>query len=307
MALKLKMKRKLIQLAGKTLVVSLPSNWVKKYGLKKGEEIDLSEEDGRIILITKKNIQQNSIKIDIGNLNFSLIWRYIFAAYIKGADEIEINYKNKQQKEWAQQVADTLIGFALVKEQENFLLLKDVSGESTEFDTILRRIFFMLSALSQEGLEAIKKRDNPTLIELKKKDFKINYLVNFCLRYLNKKGYSDYKKAHMLYSTIRNLEFLGDEYSELFEKIAKDKLKIGKEFIKILEETNKMFEDYHKVFYKFETEKALGIVSYRDVLQTELEKYSSKASDNELKVIGYLRTIILIIFNLLEPKLEEVL
>ncbi len=301
------MKRKLIQMAGKTLVVSLPSDWVKKYGLKKGEEIDLNEEDRKIVLTTKKSILHSSVSIDITNLNFSLIWRYIFAAYIKGADEIKIVYKDKQQKELAQQVADTLIGFALVKEQENFLLFKDVSGESTEFDTILRRIFFMLSTLSQEGIEAIEKRDNSTLIGLKKKDFKINYLVNFCLRYLNKKGYSDYKKAYMLYSTIRNLEFLGDEYSEFFEKVGKERLTLGKEFIRILEDINKMFEDYHKVFYKFETENTIRIVDYRDALQAKLEKYNLKASKDELKVTGYLRTIIMVIFNLLEPKLEDMI
>jgi len=300
------MKRKLIQMAGKTIVVSLPSDWVKKYGLKKGEEIDLDEEDRKIILTTKKSISYSSVSIDITSLNFSLIWRYIFAAYIKGADEIKIIYKDKQQKELAQQVADTLIGFALIKEQENSLLFKDVSGESTEFDTILRRVFFMLSTLSQEGLEAIKKRDDSALIELKKKDFKINYLVNFCLRYLNKKGYSDYKKAYMLYSTIRNLEFLGDEYSEFFEKVGKEKIIMGKEFTKILEEVNKMFEDYHKVFYKLEIETSLRIVGYRDTLQAKLEKHSLKASKDELKVVGYLRTIVVVIFNLLEPKLEDI-
>lgn len=299
------MKRKLIQMAGKTIVVSLPSEWVKKYGLKKGEEIDLNEEDRKIILTTKKSISHSSVSIDITALNFSLVWRYIFAAYIKGADEIKVIYKDKQQKELVQQVADTLIGFALVKEQENFLLFKDVSGESTEFDTILRRIFFMLSTLNQEGIEAIEKKDNSTLIGLKKKDFKINYLVNFCLRYLNKKGYSDYKKAYMLYSTIRNLEFLGDEYSEFFEKVGKERLTLGKEFIRILEDVNKMFEDYHKVFYKFEIENTLRIVDYRDVLQAKLERYNLKASKDELKVAGYLRTIIMVIFNLLEPKLED--
>jgi len=293
-------------MAGKTIVVSLPSDWVKKYGLKKGEEIDLDEEDRKIILTTKKSISYSSVSIDITSLNFSLIWRYIFAAYIKGADEIKIIYKDKQQKELAQQVADTLIGFALIKEQENSLLFKDVSGESTEFDTILRRVFFMLSTLSQEGLEAIKKRDDSALIELKKKDFKINYLVNFCLRYLNKKGYSDYKKAYMLYSTIRNLEFLGDEYSEFFEKVGKEKIIMGKEFTKILEEVNKMFEDYHKVFYKLEIETSLRIVGYRDTLQAKLEKHSLKASKDELKVVGYLRTIVVVIFNLLEPKLEDI-
>ena len=32
-------KRKVIQLAGRTLVVSLPSKWAKKHNVQKGDEI----------------------------------------------------------------------------------------------------------------------------------------------------------------------------------------------------------------------------------------------------------------------------
>lgn len=294
-------------MAGKTMVVSLPAEWVKKYGLKKGEEIDLEEAEERIILTSKKSIFQDKITIDITPLNYSLIWRYIFAAYIKGANEIKICYKNEEQKKTALKAIDTLIGFALINEGEDYLVIKDVSGDATEFDNILRRVFLMLSSLKQEGIDAIKGNDKALLLELKEKDYKINYAINFCLRYLNKKGYPNHKKAYILYSTLRSLEFLGDEYSELFKKIVQDKLKIGKEFINILEEVNKMFEDYHKIFYKFENEKALELVKHRDALKNKLEKYLMKASKDDLKVIVYLKTIVMIIFNLMEPKLEEII
>ena len=37
------MKRNVIQLAGKTLVVSLPSKWVKLNSVKKGDELNVLE------------------------------------------------------------------------------------------------------------------------------------------------------------------------------------------------------------------------------------------------------------------------
>ena len=39
------MERKAIQLAGKTLVVSLPSKWAKKFGISKGDVLFVEEID----------------------------------------------------------------------------------------------------------------------------------------------------------------------------------------------------------------------------------------------------------------------
>ena len=54
------MKRKVIKLADKTSVVSLPSKWIKNYKVEKGDELDL-EEIGNSILI-KPSKQQTEIK-----------------------------------------------------------------------------------------------------------------------------------------------------------------------------------------------------------------------------------------------------
>jgi len=57
------MKRKIIQTAGKTMVVSLPSAWVKKYGIKKGEEVEVEERGAEISVSTKRGYDLEEIKI----------------------------------------------------------------------------------------------------------------------------------------------------------------------------------------------------------------------------------------------------
>ena len=47
------MKRKAIQLASQTIVVSLPAKWVRQQGIKKGDEIDV-EERGKELVIGNK-------------------------------------------------------------------------------------------------------------------------------------------------------------------------------------------------------------------------------------------------------------
>ena len=56
------MKRKINLVGQNTLTVSLPTKWAKRYNLKKGDEVEVSEEEKNIQLIQKR-IQYNSYKL----------------------------------------------------------------------------------------------------------------------------------------------------------------------------------------------------------------------------------------------------
>lgn len=300
------MKRKLIQMAGKTLVVSLPSYWVKKYGLKKGEEIDI-EEKGKIIQIRTETEQKTEkIKIDVNKINMPLMWRFISSAYIKGVDEIELEYSKKEQKEEIKKIAQTLIGFALIKETEQSVILKEISGSASEFDTILRRIFLMLTSLSQTVLTLTENQDKKLLEEVIDKDHNINCFVNFCLRYLNKHGYEDYTKTSLLYATIRELEFVGDEYSDMAKEIMKSKFKMDKNTKKLFTDTNKFLEGYYKLFYNPKFEESLELYNQRKELLNE-SRLIEKKNKEEIVMIGYLKTIISSVFHLTEIVFEKII
>ena len=48
------MKRSVIQLAGKTLLVSLPSKWARNCGVRKGEDIEVEERGKSLVITTEK-------------------------------------------------------------------------------------------------------------------------------------------------------------------------------------------------------------------------------------------------------------
>ena len=49
------MIRKIIKQGHNTLTMTLPSNWVKKFNLTPGDEIDLSERDNGLFITTEKH------------------------------------------------------------------------------------------------------------------------------------------------------------------------------------------------------------------------------------------------------------
>ncbi|MFC1775182.1 AbrB/MazE/SpoVT family DNA-binding domain-containing protein, partial [Nanoarchaeota archaeon] len=84
------MKRKVIQLAGKTHVISLPSDWVKKYGIKKSDELDVREKHNTLMVSTEQDINvPQKTTVDISGLNEEFIKSIISVLHKVGYDEVE--------------------------------------------------------------------------------------------------------------------------------------------------------------------------------------------------------------------------
>lgn len=295
------MKRNIMLSGGKTYVISLPAGWIRKYGLKKGDEVDVLEEGGRLVMSVDKVQKAQRAVIDVSEALPAYIWWSINAAYIRGCDELEVKYLKSEEKT-VNEVIKTLIGFATTSRKANSVTLKDVSGTATEFDSIFRRIFFMLESMGSEGLQALKSSNFEELSSFRERDYEINYSVNFCLRYLNKSGYENYNETSFVYSTLRELESLSDEYADLFEFIATNKAKLTKEYYSLLEKINQVFALYHSLFFNYNKDNILQIIKERYIISKEIEALFKKSTKTEVQVLAIYHAIIGIIFNLCELK-----
>ena len=93
------MKRKVILLAGKTSVISLPNSWIKKWGINKGDELELIEKGNALNIKTTnpsnvgKDIILNTEELGVFDK------RYIADLYKYGYDEIKVIYDNPEYME----------------------------------------------------------------------------------------------------------------------------------------------------------------------------------------------------------------
>jgi len=288
-------------MGGKTYVISLPAPWIKKYGIKKSEELDVEEENDKVVISTGKKRISKSVKLDISGLDSKLIYRLIHAAYIRGADEIRVSFSNKTESELMRKAANTLIGCVIVEEGSDYILIKDVYGPATEFDPIFKRVFFILNDMITESIQSVKT-NTLNIEELEEKDHRLGHSINFCLRYLNKKGHSDRLRNLMLYGTLRNIENLGDEYCHLFIALSNN-TNSNKKLFEIFTDLEDMFKQYSELFFKFDKEKLINLFSYKKRVKENLSAFSKTCSKSE--VIGPLWAITTRTFDLIEPKLEE--
>ena len=297
------MKRKVIQIADSTQLISLPRKWAQKFNIKKGDELEVEEHDNKIVVLTSNETHLETADLNIDDLE-PLTARVIHALYKRGLDEIKIYTKNQQQLEIVQKaLGKETVGFEIVEQGTNFCLIKNVSGNIEEFDQLLKRTFLMLITMAEEGLKAIKAKNYEYLKNVALLEESNNRFTTSCRRYLNKKGHNDYKVGPV-YFIVESLENTADQFKYMFTNLSKTnpKLKINDNVLKLYQEVNNSISSLFKAFYKYDKKELVDIGSTRLNLVEKFHGYLKKTkSYEELIIIHHLVNIQQMVFNMIGP------
>ena len=295
------MRRKVVQQGPATLMVSLPSKWVKQFGIIKGQELDLDQEDGKLIinLDQDKKLAQKSF-LNITNLRTKTFNYSILALYVKGVDELEIRSEDPKKLSKLDYIVSQLIGYEIVSQGKNSVMIKDVSIiAGDEFNTMFRRAMLIINQMSQEAYDEIKKKSYD-LSRIEKMDLSVNRFMFFCLRILNKIGVGDEMKAKVLFHNILVLEQLGDNLDGLCSYITKHKVVFDKKIIDLFGMINELLHLYQKIFYKFDLQMSSDMENKYREIDEGFEKFIDKTSDaKQLRCVMAMHTIVNQIADLL--------
>ncbi len=284
------MKRKIIQLAGKTLVVSLPSKWAKNYGIKKGQEIEVIEKGKSLIICTDKEFELAKTKINLSGPE-EFIAKRISTAYKRGYDELELNYDDASVIKLIKKELENLMGYEIVKQGEKYCIVKNIAIQmDQEFENLLRRVFLMLLEMAQEGLGAIKNQELLRIDDIASLEETNDKLTNICKRILNKNSYKEPEKTSLVYSIIWQLEKIADDYEEILRKISDSKLKLSKETLNYFEKINLFLKTFYELYYDFDENKGKKLTNERIKLLKDGENLLKNR--NESIIIYHLLNIL---------------
>ena len=251
------MGRKVAQIGPSTLMVSLPSKWVKQQKIKKGDEITVTERGNALILQQETSSSPpEAVTINLANMNTTVAWYYLTAAYRSGVEEIHIetpspiikDEKNKETKDtfaFIKSVVNSFIGIEIMRHANNICTLKEISSiKEDELETMQRRIFFSLTNTFEDILAAFAKKDKKALEYIfLHADTNINKFSDYCLRILAKTG----NKHPTTYTSIIQLEEIGDALKHIAYHIMQ---KEGtKEELQLLKELKEIFALVEKFYY----------------------------------------------------------
>lgn len=239
------MKRKLVQQGAATMMVSLPASWVKKKGLGKGKEVEVTEKQGSLIISTKQSeFKKKTIRIEKEQ---DYMNRLLDTPYIQGYDEITVEFKDVNVVKKVLSRAEMLLGFEVVAQTSSSCTIRNVAqGMEEEFDTILRRLFLLVKTEAEDSLKAIEDKNFETLKNIPQLEKLCHKYYLFCYRLLTKYGHKIQEELPALYLTIFSLEAISDQFSYISKYIVKKKKSID---VKAFKDVVKVVKAFEKHFY----------------------------------------------------------
>ena len=155
-----KIKRRVIQIANSTQLISLPRKWSLKYNIKKGDELEIRENGTSLTIFTEKMLSGEEIVVDVSGLTPRLADRFLARAYQKGYDKITIKFDNPELMIAIQTKVKELIGFEVMEQSKNTVVVQSISSKlEIDFDSLLRKAFIITLSMAQDCLDGLKNND----------------------------------------------------------------------------------------------------------------------------------------------------
>ncbi len=282
-------KRKLIKFGSASYVLSIPTYWLKKHGLNKGDLLYFEEnKNGELVLFPELRREENlkEININANNKSIERLSREILSAYIHNFHLIVItgNNLNEIMKD-IRKILHSFVALEIVEENnkkivaKDFLNLRDVSISDN-----VRRMDIIIRGMLEDMIESVYGEFNKSIYE---RDFDVNRFCFLILRAVH--GAMDNpttarmlnvqnKDLLAIWFLSMNLEDIGDEIKRISRFLGEHKLddNMKKSIRAAFFEAQKAYLGVMKAYYTNDTELAFNIDSLKDSLINDCNKLFEK-------------------------------
>ena len=309
------MKRKVVMHGPATLIVSLPSKWVKQQGLKRGDEVEVSEEGGKLCISTEKKVELKTVEIDITGLDRTSIVLLVQGIYKKGYDEFTLRFRNPLTQYFRlgtdievpsviHYVVGRLVGIEIIEQKNDYVVIRDISLPSPEeFDVALRRIFLLLKDASRDFMLGIKNKDVHAISSMEFKHDNITKFSNYCQRLLNKRTYRIPENSHYMFHVIATLDKIADVLKYSARYILEEKVSVRRFCASIIEGVNWSLETYSTLFYKYDLKIVCSLYENRNRIIANMRGSIEKLSAPELLIAQHYSHILEYLMDITESRM----
>ncbi|MBI5393311.1 AbrB/MazE/SpoVT family DNA-binding domain-containing protein [Candidatus Woesearchaeota archaeon] len=267
------MQRKVIQQGPSTLMISLPSKWVKENNIKKGSDIELDIESNRIVISREIIQQKKAATITIKNKE-DYMNRLIITKYRHGFDELLVNYEDPAVVDSIRKTLHNLLGMEIIDQKANSCTIKNIAEALDEnAEAMFKRMFHIILTMADSCLEFAKKKDAAKLaliLELRETLLK---LAEFNLRVINKTANQSVEQKSLSFFSTWNIGVLGKMWSylakEWSEQKSPNKISLSNKEINFIDEVVQYTRDYYQLHYKTDAAILLKIRNKRYHLRKE--------------------------------------
>jgi len=292
------MKRKVIQIANSTQLVSLPRKWAVGQGIRKGDELDVKEEGKKLVISTgTDDMEKKVIDLDISELDKDSLIFLIRGIFVRGYDEIKLKFDKPNTKHHrlgtdvrflsvVQGEIARSIGYEIITQRGNEVVIAKISKSSIkEFDNMLKQTFSLILDTIKDLHQGVKERDYELIKSVEEKHDAVTKFITYNLQILNTLSYTNYKDTTFLFHIISSLDLIVDILRDTAREIVINKIAPTNEAVNILKEIEKAIEVYYDLYYNFSLKKVEQFSYARDKILHMIKKHSKKMGKDDIRII----------------------
>jgi len=283
--------RKVQRFGRSTLMVSLPSEWVKSVGLKPGDLVRIEvRDDGTLMIVPEALIEKRmkgkevTIVVDHTTPEEVLV-RSIYAMYIAGYDRINVEcdepYILSQQLHAIRNIVRMLIGAEIVEQTANKVSIQVfIDVEKYGLENLVLRMINALKSMLDFLMLSIKSGKREHLRELMELEYELDRVHALAVRYtyvLSMMGGTPFLTEYR--ALIKDFEDIGDSLTcaaQAFEDQPEILSKIGTSLSYQLDELKELLFYAFDVIYDALTKEDVYIATKAVDIAIEVSKFVSK-------------------------------
>lgn len=186
------MKRRVIKQGNNSYTLTLPVDWVRELDLKEGSEVDVSEDEGKLVVVPDqgKVLKEISIELDDSyekNVRFALN-----QLYRKGYDRINVTVHDVNSIALIQNLMEELFfEMDVIEKKGKSCVLEMMSQPSMDnYASILKKLIYIIHDSMELIHTSVKTKKLAQMDDIDGMTRKYRKYDNFCRRFVNvhKKG-----------------------------------------------------------------------------------------------------------------------
>jgi phosphate uptake regulator len=176
-------------MGGGTILVSLPKDWVRKNGIKKGDTLSVDELSARKLVVRPYeggDDEKKQIRVEYPGDDLSQVANDVTGAYLLGYDIIKVvgsKVISREDRSGIKATIGRLVGLEIVDEDSKKMTLQFLL-EPTAFipSQIVLRMSGLLDGMMKDVAEALAKRDTKLLALVEERDDEVDRLYFLLVR-----------------------------------------------------------------------------------------------------------------------------
>jgi phosphate uptake regulator len=222
------MKRKIVKLGRNTLMISLPSAYVKENRLSKGQELEVVQKSDELIISPRIIEESKEISVTY-NSEETLSRRVFFMPYIRGCDKITVTYKDSSVIDFIEKNMFQLTGFEIIEQTNSSIILQRIAKEDAgNFDNVFERMYNIVITMATDFENALRTGNFENIRKVVKFESLVNRLDFYCRRILHKGLYHNKEMMLSMYYIVRSLEDISDIIGRCINSIPEKEYKKDK-------------------------------------------------------------------------------